>query len=438
MLVEDYEVDAGGLVYTFTLRDGVTFHNGQDLSSADVVASLEAFGDLTPRGKRLFSFVKSLTAPDKRTVELTLTSPSGLLLNILADRGAGVLPASIVEAAGDTPLEPDQIIGTGPYKLEGWEPNVAITLARFDDYKPAPATFEGQGGEKIAYFDEIKIVPVPDAAARVAGLESGQFDWAEILPVDLYDRFKSDPRFKVSTVLAGMFTILFNSKDAPSSDPVFRRAILTGLDFESLGATQGPPDLWNSDPGMLASTEGLHSKDNTDPWGATDVNAAKNLIEQSDYNGEELQLVTTSASPQTYNIALDLSNQLQAMGIKVKLENVELSALQERRPQAKGWHIITARDRVVPTPDLYPWIACGNTYGGYCSQEMDGLLEQLFTAADEGEIQQTLDEIQSLYFKDVPNIKVVESLDVNGYSVDVQGYHEGASFPFFYNVWKRR
>lgn len=438
MLVDDYTVDDKGLVYTFTLRDGISFHNGQKLTSADVVASLEAYGDLTPRGRKLFSFVKSLTAPDDKTVELTLTSPSGLVLSILADRAAGVLPASIVKEAGETPLEPDQVIGTGPYQLEKWEPNVAITLARFDDYQPVMSTTKGQGGEKIAYFDDIKIVPVPDAAARVAGLESGQFDWAEILPVDLYDRFKSDPRFVVSTVLAGMFTILFNSKDPLTSDPKLRRAVLTGLDFKSLGATQGPPDLWQSDPGMLASTERLHSTENTEPWGATDVDAAKRLISESGYNGEELHLVTTSASPQTYNIALDLSNQLKAMGLTVELENVELSALQERRPQATGWHMITARDRVVPTPDLYPWIACGNINGGYCSEEMDGLLDDLFTAADDNEIKQILDKIQTLYFTDVPNIKVVESLDVNAYSVNLEGYHEGSSFPFFYNVWRRQ
>lgn len=125
MLVDDYTVDDKGLVHTFTLRDGVTFHNGQELTSADVVASLEGFGDLTPRGKKLFSFVKSLTAPDDKTVELTLTSPSGLVLSILADRAAGVLPASILKEAGETPLEPDQVIGTGPYQLEKWEPNVA-------------------------------------------------------------------------------------------------------------------------------------------------------------------------------------------------------------------------------------------------------------------------------------------------------------------------
>ena len=121
----------GGRRYTITLRKGVKFHNGKEMTSADVVASLARWGKMSTPGKAVWNNVEAVEAKDPFTVVIHLKEPSGSLLFGLGrpNAGAAIYPKEVVDAAGDGQVK--EFIGTGPYRFVEHKPDRHIKLARF-------------------------------------------------------------------------------------------------------------------------------------------------------------------------------------------------------------------------------------------------------------------------------------------------------------------
>ena len=134
------KVEDGGKKLVISLRQGVKFHNGQEMTSADVVASLKRWGEFGARGSLLMKKATSLTATGKYEITLVLSEPNGAWKNLLAypEGGPVIYPAAIASAAGSKPIEPKDYIGTGPYKFSEWRPNRYVELSRFDGYARLP------------------------------------------------------------------------------------------------------------------------------------------------------------------------------------------------------------------------------------------------------------------------------------------------------------
>ena len=194
MLAESHTVSRDGLVYTFKLRKGISFHNGKEMTADDVVSSLVRWGKRSVYGKSLFAQVVDLKAVDKYTVEMKLKEKSGIVLISLAvpNNMAAIYPKEIAEK-----FPPDQriteLVGTGPFKLAEWKPDQYIRMVRFDGYKPLAGKQNGYGGAKIVYVDELRWVPVPDVASRAAQVESGDLDFGDDLDANAYERLGQEP-----------------------------------------------------------------------------------------------------------------------------------------------------------------------------------------------------------------------------------------------------
>ena len=122
LLAESDRLEDDGRTIVITLRKDVTFHNGTDMTSADVVASLKRWGEFGSRGSLLFSNVESIEATGDHEVTLRLSQPFGPWKNLLAfiNGGPAIYPASVMEGAGKEPIAPENYIGTGPYRFGEW------------------------------------------------------------------------------------------------------------------------------------------------------------------------------------------------------------------------------------------------------------------------------------------------------------------------------
>src|SRR5262245_56108731 len=180
MLAESHTVSKDGLVYTFKLRQGVKFHNGKEMTSEDVVASLARWGKQSTYGKVLFAQVAEWKALDKYTVEMKLKEKSAIVLISLAvpNNFGAIYPKEIAEKFGPE-VKATEWIGTGPFQLAEWKPDQYIRMVRFDDYKSRNEKPNGYGGGKTAYLDEVRFQPVPEVATRVAQVETGELDFAD-------------------------------------------------------------------------------------------------------------------------------------------------------------------------------------------------------------------------------------------------------------------
>src|ERR687897_2198122 len=184
-LVETHTDSDDGLIHTMALRQGVMFHNGEEMKAADVLASVERWGRISGVGQRLMEKTSELAQVDDYTIEFRLSEPYGTILIALAHntQACTIHPKSILDAAGDDPItDPEMYIGTGPYRLVEWQRDAAMRFERFDDYTSASEDGpKGYGGTKYAYEDTIEFIPVPDEAARVAGLQAGDHHlWGDI------------------------------------------------------------------------------------------------------------------------------------------------------------------------------------------------------------------------------------------------------------------
>src|SRR2546428_6960988 len=193
LLAEGHTVSDGGRRYTITLRKGVRFHNGKEMTAADVVPSLNRWGKIATPGKPLWKNVEAVEAKDAYTVVIHLKEPSGSLLFGLGrpNAGAAIYPKEVVDAAGDAQIK--EFIGTGPYRFVEHKPDRHIKLSRFKDYRARSEASEGYGGKRTAYADEILFVPVPDVAVRLAGVETGEYHVPLPIQQDQYQRMKNLP-----------------------------------------------------------------------------------------------------------------------------------------------------------------------------------------------------------------------------------------------------
>src|SRR5437870_1434095 len=157
MLAESHTVSKDGLVYTFKLRQGVKFHNGKEMTSEDVVASLARWGKQSIYGKALFAQVAEWKALDKYTAEMKLKEKSAIVLISLAvpNNFGAIYPKEIAEKFAPE-VKATEYVGTGPFKLAEWKPDQYIRMVRFDDYKSRTEKPNGYGGGKTAYVDEIR------------------------------------------------------------------------------------------------------------------------------------------------------------------------------------------------------------------------------------------------------------------------------------------
>jgi peptide/nickel transport system substrate-binding protein len=225
MLAEGHTTSDGGRRYTITLRKGVRFHNGKEMTSADVVPSLARWGKIATLGKAVWKNVESVEAKDRHTVVLHLKEPSGSLLFGLGrpNNGAAIYPREVAEAAGDAQIK--DVIGTGPYRFVEHRPDRHIKLARFKAYRARAEAPEGYGGKRTAYADEILFIPVPDVAVRLAGVETGEYHFAQQIKPDQYDRIKGLATLDARIVKPyGWITAVPNHKEGRPHGAVEARA----------------------------------------------------------------------------------------------------------------------------------------------------------------------------------------------------------------------
>src|SRR3989454_5170773 len=254
MLAESHTVSKDGLVYTFKLRQGVKFHNGKEMTSEDVVASLARWGKQSVYGKALFAQVADWKALDKYTVEMKLKEKSAIVLISLAvpNNFGAIYPKEIAEKFPPE-VKATEWVGTGPFKLAEWKPDQYIRMVRFDAYRSRNEQPNGYGGGKTAWLDEIRWISVPEVATRVAQVETGELEFADDLNLDAYERIRKNPNVKaiVSKPYYWLVAVL-NKKEGPMTNAKLRQAWQAAIDIEPImkNVAGGPPEVYREDPSL--------------------------------------------------------------------------------------------------------------------------------------------------------------------------------------------
>ena len=239
MLAKSCEISDDRRTYTFRLREGVLFHNGKEMDADDVAASMNYWLEKSARARNLLSGSK-FEAKDRYTVVLTLPNPTGDVLSLMSAQAnfPAIRPRDVIERATEKGVA--EYVGTGPFVFEEWKPDQYIRLTRNPNYRALDTEPSGFAGRREALVEEVRYHFVPDAATRLAGLLSGEYDVADDIPAESYKELKGARNVVVHTDLGGTLTLFFNVREGVLADPKMRKAVNAALNMDDIMLPASP------------------------------------------------------------------------------------------------------------------------------------------------------------------------------------------------------
>lgn len=424
-LAESHTVSEDGKVYTFTLRQGATFHDGKPVTAEDVVYSIERILALKKGPASLYADSirpGSTKALDARRVEFNLAQPSAIFLSTVPD--ILVVNSALVkrnEKAGDwaEPWLARNQAGSGSYVLRRHDPAVGWNARRFKEHF---------GGWPERAFEEVEFRTVLETNTRVLGLQRGDYQGVDgYLPYDQIQRLRQSGNVQIiEQESLRVFQFAVNTTAAPLDDVHFRRALAYAFDYEgfirdimkgSVSRNPGPnPNpLWGTPPGLAGY--------------AFDLDKAR----------EELKLVKAPLRPITINALAGFSeseqaaalfqNTLRQIGVEVKIETAPWSVISTRMRDARTQADLVPLWKSTYYVDPNNWVGelVGSRYRGtrsfswYSDPEIDAKLDRALVSADQEERRRLYEEVTQVTSDRALGIFVYNTKWYGPYSAEVEG-----------------
>ncbi|GAI35282.1 unnamed protein product, partial [marine sediment metagenome] len=267
------------------------------------------------------------------------------------------------------------------------------------DYKPVELPANGFGGKKVAYVDEIQFIPISDEAVRLTSVEGGEYDFADFVPVDEFNRLKDHPDIQaLPSAPRAWFAFQFNKRAGIMSEMKMREAFLTALDMGPiLAAGYGDEAFWRLDPSIMLKEQIWWSDVGKEKYNQGDIEKAKKLLEEAGYKGEE---IVWMSGPLEYNLSLATKNQLEKADFNIDLQAMEWATLADRRKNPELWNIFSTGMTTKPDPTMFTPL--NPAYAGWWeSPKLIELMDKLATETDFGKRYKLMEEIQELFYTEV-------------------------------------
>jgi peptide/nickel transport system substrate-binding protein len=405
-LAESWETSDDLLTWVFTLREGVTFHDGSELTAEDVVASFEHIRDEGANGWRLEA-VEEFEATDDLTVTMRLNRPAPNLLEQIGPfKGLAIASAADIEAGtlGDEPN------GTGPFRLTGSGADT-ITLEAFEDYW-------GEG----PYLDGIEFRIIPDESVKLTNLETGEVDWIDSVPPEQVEALEGRDDLVVGRTPGNDYWYLaLNNDREPFDDPDVRRAIAFALDPATIAEAA---HFDAATPNETAIPEDSFWYHEYAPFGH-DPDQARQLLEDAGVEGLTIDLMVTNEFPETVTAAQVIESQLGEVGIEVSIRTEDFSTWLADQGEGEfdafmlGW-----LGNIDPDDFYYAQHHSEgiNNFQGFADDEVDQLLDDARVEVDDDARKELYDQAAErivdlasyIYFYN-PDIVQAWSPEVSGY-----------------------
>jgi len=365
-MVEAEKVSSDGLTWTFRLRPGLKFHDGEPVLAKDAVASISRWAARDSMGQMLKAIEQELVADDDGTFRWVLKKPYPKMLLALGKMSTPccfIMPARI--AATDPFKQINEYVGSGPMRFvrSDWVPGVKSAFEKFDGYVPRSEDPSWMAGGKRIVSDRIEWITMPDPATVAAALQTGEIDWWEIAIPDLVPLLRKNRNIGVDIQdpLGNVGMLPINHVFPPFNDPRARHAILMAMSQEEYMRAYVGDDasLWKPLPGYFTPGTPLYTENGGDMLKAPrKLDAAKRLLAESGYAGEPIVCMAAQDIPHHKawgDVTVDLLKRLE---LNVDFAAVDWGTVVARRAQKKppsqgGWHIyhtsVYGVDCVTPT-----------------------------------------------------------------------------------------
>jgi len=416
-----HEVSDDRLTWRFTLRDGLLFHDGEPVRAQDCVPSILRWAKRRGLGQAMLARLDEMRVLDDKRFEIRLKQPYALMLEALGTDTCFIMPERISRTDPFTQIK--EYVGSGPFRfvLNEWVSGAKAVYARWEKYQPINVAPEFTSGGKVANFDRVEWIIMPDPATATAALQQGEVDWVQQPLVDLLSVLRAAAGVKVlvNDTVGVVPMIAFNHIHPPFNNPKLLRALLPAVEQrEFVEAAMGSePELFHVPAGVF--TPGLPMANDAGLAVFTtprDLALAKRLVAESGYKGEKVVLMAPSDYPATQAICQVTRDLFQRVGLDVDYVSMDFGTLVQRRASREpvekgGWSSFctTYEGLSVATPASHFPIR-GNGFDGWfgwpTSPRIEALRDAWFDAPDLAAQQKICGQIQMLVWEEVPYIPV--------------------------------
>jgi len=347
-MVDKWTTSPDKLTWTFTLRDGLEFHDGTPVTAEDVVPSLKRWAVRTPYGQLLWTKVADVKALDPKTFQIQLKAPTGVMLQALSQPSgaAFIMPKKVAET--DPFKQIDDYTGSGPFIFvkNEWKPGDKTVYVRNPKYKPRAEPASGLAGGKIAKLDRVEWMAIPDQQTATSALMKGEIDMIETPQHDLLKMMEADPGVKLVNLnkWGNQYVFRFNHLFPPFDNPKVRQALLYAFNQKDfLDGVIGDPRYYKVCKAMFMCDTPYASTKGFDDKFESNFAKARELLKEGGYDGKPVLLMHSSDLQILANLAPVAKQLMERAGMKVDMQSMDWQTLVSRRarkdpPDKGGWN----------------------------------------------------------------------------------------------------
>ena len=451
-MVDRWSVSDDKLTYTFTLRDGLEWHDGQPVTAEDCVASLRRWGARDGLGQTLMEKTAELAAVDAKTFTLRLKEPYGLVLSTLGKVSSSVpfmMPKRIAETDPNTQIT--ETIGSGPFIFvrDQWKPGERAVYMRNPRYRPRAEPPSGMAGGKVVRVDRVEWIWISDAQTQVNALLQGEIDIVEAPPHDLLPLLEKDPNVAL-TVLAPMgrqYALRFNVLHKPFDDPRIRQAVVHALNQRDfLEATIGDARYFVTCKSLFPCGSPLATTAGFEDRLESNFARARALLQEAGYDGTPVVLMQSTDVASLANLAPVAKALMERAGFRVDLQAMDWQTLVTRRarkdaPAAGGWSIFLTSwgsiDVLDPAATAFLNASCERaTFGWPCDAELQRLRDAFAREADPEKQKALAEAVQRRAAVYPTHVQLGQYLQPTAYRRNISGLLAASNLALW-NVEKR-
>jgi peptide/nickel transport system substrate-binding protein len=410
-LAESWSASDDLKTWTFKLRDGVKFHHGRPLDAEDVVATVKHILDPATgsRSSSNISMVQTVEATGPLTVQFRLSIPYAGFPDIFADRQMRIVARDKI---AELPTNP---IGTGPFMFKSWSPGDRMELVKNPNY------FE----PGLPKLDGVTIRIIPEAAARIAALESNAIDILWSLPYEAVEKIKSSASVRVDSVATPTWDgVILNNERPPFNDVRVRQALALTIDKPTLVELslfgQGEPTFSPIPPSHPYFNKSL-------PVAPPDIAKAKKLLADAGYpNGFDVPMQVPLEREQRVRVGVAVRDMARAAGIRINVERVPFASYAANVAGKAQMYVDGYFARPTVDTALYPFYHSTGSWNRqlwlYKEPRVDQILDEARKTNDDAARKVLFEKFQAVVEETVPSIIAYSAAHVNGVSRKVDGF----------------
>jgi peptide/nickel transport system substrate-binding protein len=443
-LVDSYEKTDDGKMYSFKLREGVHFHNGKEMTSEDVKASMERWLINNGGGKSVAPYVESVEAPGTYEIVVKFKEPYApflsFLSSIVANQKLRIRPKELIEKYGNEVME--EPVGTGPYQLVEWLPDQHVKLKRFENYSAHSGPSFAYSGKKEAYCDELIFKFVQEQSVRVAGVQTGEYHFAEEVPTEQLSIFEANPEIQIYIINSNRQGFIIINKGTPPFDNIYaRQALLYALNLRELTtAVIGDEKFWYLEPSLFPPGNVWNDPDaGAGKYNNYDPDKARELLKKAGYDGSPIIMLNGSDRQVEVRTTLAVKDQLAKVGITVDPQLYDRATVVKQRRIKDAWSLHASLFFCPdPDPQVYgAWMGTNKWIGNWDdedSRKIDDIFMRMQRETDTDKRYEIVKEWYEAFFEYVPYVKLYYSNTLHLGHNSLKGFESFTRW-HFHNCW---